>query len=178
MDQGAAGLSEREPFLEQLSAVLGASASDPRVAALKATLGIQADPIRMEQLAFLECPDLGVSLAFKDDIYLSTGGQRYRKDGPVTLVGIHLYSEGRDGYREYRRDLPWKIRFRDDRASVHIKAGRPTAMGGGNRALGKVWPLWDRYDLDAYSVRVEYGGDQPRVELITLMAPSEIAGIT
>lgn len=178
MDKAAA--EEAEPLMnlgyESLTSALGRDWNDPSVQALVRSLPGSHELERLEQLAFLECLEKGISLAFKDALYLSSGGKEYTKDGPVALIALHLHSAGYEGYLPFSERLPGGLSFEDGRAEVHEKMGAPSATGGGNEALGRVWPYWDRYDRPDHAIRVQYPREQNRIDVITLMAPSEIPG--
>jgi hypothetical protein len=159
---------------ESLTATLGKDWSDPSVQALVRSLPGTHELERMEQLAFLECREKGIQLAFKDALYLASGGKKYTKDGPVTLVALHLHSAGYEGYLRFSEGLPGGLSFEDGRSEVHEKMGLPSASGGGNEALGRVWPYWERYDRAGHAIRVQYAREQNRIDIVMLMAPSEI----
>jgi len=156
--------------------VLGKDWGDPLIEALVRSLSCSGTLKHIEQLGFYECREQGVSLAFKDKIYLSTGGKKYARDGPVSLIGAHLYSPGYEGYRGFSGILPKGLSFDDGREAVRQKMGAPSASGGGNEALGRVWPYWDRFDFPTHAVRVQFPRDLSRIDIVTLLAPSEVAG--
>jgi hypothetical protein len=93
------------------------------------------------------------------------------------LTAVHLYADGVENFREYPLQLPGGLNFRETKAQVHEKLGAPSATGGGKKALGKIWPSWDRYDYDGYSVTVQYASGQDRVELVTLVAPVKVKSL-
>ena len=157
-----------------LVAVLGAEYDQPPLQELLSRLGAEPQLKRMEQLAFLEYPGKGIAFAFKDKLFLTSRGREYSKDGPLVLIGIHLYHRGHEGYGTYGGELIDRVSFEDDRSAIHRKLGGPAVSGGGNRAVGRLWPFWDRYDLTDHSVRFQYGEDGNRLTVITLIAPVEV----
>ena len=126
---------------------------------------------RMEQLGFWEAPDQGVSLALKDEMFMETGGV-IATNGPLVVIGVHLYSNGKDGYKAYTGELPEGVVWGGSRIDTRRVLGAPAASGGGKQVAGNKWPKWDRYDRPAYSIRVQYN-DTDNVEMVTLIAPSE-----
>jgi hypothetical protein len=123
---------------------------------------------RAEQLAFWNCPAKGVSIALNDELYVLSKATEFFKDGPLLIVGIHFYSEGYEGYHAYEGELPGGVRFGDSKEAVRNKLGVSSKNGGGNKAVGRVWPYWDRYDFPDYSVRVQYDS-KSRVDMVTLI---------
>ena len=155
-----------------LVAALGKDWGDPKVDQLVSELGILSQLEHIEQLAFASSRAAGVSLAFKNKEYIESGGQRYSDKGPVSLIGIHLYSEGSEGYRQYQGELPFGLSLNDERDTVRRRVGQAPESGGGNKALGRIWPHWDRFALGEHSLRIQYRGDG-RVDVVTLIPLSE-----
>lgn len=139
-------------------------------------LGKQTKPQRDDtQLSFISFPNYGISFAYEDEATL------LRKDQPIggkcILAAVHLYSEGFENYHQYGQNLPGGLRFDDGSQQVHQKLGEPSATGGGKRALGRLWPRWDRYDFDAYSLSVQYAPDLSRIDLISLISPVKVKAL-
>jgi hypothetical protein len=156
-----------------LIATLGRSQDAPPVKALLSRVAERYTIQRIEQLGFWECREEGLSLVLKDDLYLASAGRRFRTDGPMTVVAVHLYSAGFEGYRQYRGQLIGTLGFADGREQVIQNLGPPAKTGGGNDASGRIWPYWDRFDYPEYSLRVQYDPGRSRIDILTLMALSE-----
>lgn len=61
----------------------------------------------------------------------------YKKDGlsivtdkEYRINAIHLYSEGKDGYSKYSKDIPHDISFNYSQKDVRAKLGNPNRSGG------------------------------------------------
>jgi hypothetical protein len=155
---------------DELVKVLGEYEDSPVLQALLGRLGAQLRPQRDDtQLSFVSHPNYGLSFAYEDEATLLRKNQPL--GGRSLLSTVHLYSEGFENYHQYRQPLPGNVSFQDGRDEVRGKLGPPSASGGGKRALGRVWPSWDRYDFDNYSMSVQYSSDFGRVDLISLIAP-------
>lgn len=48
------------------------------------------------------------------------------------LKSVHLYSEGSDGYRQYKGELPFGLSFQLSRREVESVIGKPEDVGGGD----------------------------------------------
>jgi len=107
-------------------------------------------------------------MALDDELYVRSNCTKFLKDGALIITGIHFYSEGYEGYHAYTGELPGGVKFGDSKKIVRGKMGTPSKSGGGNKAVGKVWPYWDRYDYPGYSVFVQYDRKE-RVDMVTLM---------
>ena len=45
---------------------------------------------------------------------------------------IFLFGEGKDGYRQYQKELPFNLKFTDTRKNINEKFGKPDATYGGS----------------------------------------------
>jgi hypothetical protein len=158
---------------EALARLVGSYEDAPSLQEVLGRLGKQTRPQRDEtQLSFISFRNYGISFAYEDEATF------LRKEQPLggksLLTAIHLYSEGFEGYHQYQQPLPSGLIFRDGREEVHRKLGTPSATGGGKRALGRLWPSWDRYDFDNYSLAVQYSPDFSNVDLVSLIARAKV----
>lgn len=155
--------------IEFLASLVGEPDSSVLLETIAKEAGLAPGFSRIEQLGFLEWPPFGLSVALKDDLYLETRGQSFRREGPMSVDAIHLYSDGYESYSAYRGSLPGGIHFDDSREAVQRKLGLPRASGGGNVAVGRTWPPWDRFDFDWGACRVQYNPDLERIDMVTIM---------
>jgi hypothetical protein len=160
----------------QLVAVLGEYEDSTALRRLLIGVGDQLQPQRDDtQLSFISFHRLGISFAYEDEATL------LRKEQPIggrsLLAAIHLYSEGFEKFDEFKGELPSHLSFKDSRDDVRLKLGSPSESGGGKRALGRLWPRWDRYDYETHSFGVQYSDDLNRVDMITLIAPVKVKAL-
>jgi hypothetical protein len=136
-------------------------------------LSSETEISRSEQLAFWECPAKGVSIALKDELYVQSNHTKFNKDGSLIISGIHFYSEGYEGYHAYTGKMRGDVKFGDSKEAVRNKLGEPSKSGGGNKAVGKIWPYWDRYDFQKYSIHIQYSPEWT-VDMATLTSSRKL----
>ena len=108
----------------------------------------------------------------------------YKKDGlsivtdeEYRINAIHLYSEGKDGYSQYSKDIPNDISFNSSQKNVRAKLGNPNRSGGDyeDKLLGYIAP-WDSYYFDNYTIHISYKKDTNSINMITMMIPEATPG--
>lgn len=154
-----------------LVAALDRDWGDPEIERIRQHFAGPSAVTRIEQLGFWTCQEVGLSLAFKDAVFMSSGGERCSLDGPLRLVGVHLYAEGYESFRGYTGALPRGVSLLVGRTAILASLGEPSLSGGGNYAVSKRWPYWDRFDLSGHSLRVQYADDRTTVTILTLVPP-------
>jgi hypothetical protein len=119
--------------------------------------GVQIpEPEFIDLDSYIELPNLGVSLVLTRGEFVST---------------IQLYSQGRDGYREFDGKVPGDIVFSMSRADVRGKLGDAKSSGEAVSVpiLGDK-PAWDKFDVGGIAVHVEYCSDLTSVGLVSISA--------
>jgi len=146
---------------ENLTSLLGRNLNDPALAQIISSLGVEPEITEVDDRYYYEFKNKGLELVFDEDLKLRS---------------IHLYPEGRNGYSQYRGDIPNDITFTLSRSEVHQKLGEPSAFGGGKvKPVFGVIPRWDLYEYPTYSLHVEYLPGENGISLITLMPPKNKA---
>jgi hypothetical protein len=99
------------------------------------------------------------------------------EDGRIRTV--HLHAEGHEGYSGYVGEIPRGVRFDMSRAEVRSILGSPDASGEARliEHYGE-GPAWDRFDLVGAQMHVEYVKDLRSIQLVTLMKPSAVPGLS
>ena len=109
---------------QQLVALFGCPAGDPRLEVVLTRLGVTDTPKlpRGEFTAYLEIQKEGISLVFRDEASLKDEDKPLGR-GPLVFVGVHFYSAGHDGYAEFTGDLPHGLALADSREDLIRKLG-------------------------------------------------------
>jgi hypothetical protein len=94
----------------------------------------------------------------------------FKKD---KLDTIFLYSEGHEGFKQYKGTIPAGVNFSDNRATANKKLGLPSQSGGGGKVpeilkstIDKI-PIWDKWRFPRYALHIEYY-DDGEIAMITL----------
>lgn len=165
------------PGYRQLIAVLGQPDNSPTLRKVLADIGGPNKPPRDDtQLSFLSFLPLGISFAYEDEATLFSKNQPL--GGVFFLTAIHLYSQGFENFSRFEGELPSGLTFEFGRDAVQEKLGPPSVTGGGKRALGRVWPNWDRYHYSDHALNVQYSDNLGTIDLITLIAPMKAQALT
>ncbi len=85
------------------------------------------------------------------------------------VSSIHLYSEGKDDYCEFKSNIPGGVKFNDSRTEVISKLGEP--ISSGERCVVPIFgekPAWDNFCVRDNIVHIEYNDSLNSIELITL----------
>jgi len=86
------------------------------------------------------------------------------------ILAIFLMSDGKDGSREYRGELPGRLNFAAEPADAIRAFGPPATYGG--RPLGEFL----RYDWPTYSLHLQFRPDEDGLDLVTAMVAKEVPG--
>jgi hypothetical protein len=136
-----------------LQELLGRREDDDEVADIIRRLGspkISEDVDR----SYYEFPASGLSLMFGAD---------------SRLAAVHFYSQGRDGYSQYRGQLPQGLTFLLRQRDVIERLGLPESSGGGGRSiLYRAMAPWLRYLVDDYVLHAEFDPVTGKISLVTL----------
>jgi hypothetical protein len=140
---------------QQIISLLGSYAGDPRLEAFLTTLNVTARPKlpKGEFTAYLEMKQEGVSLIFRDEAYLKREKKPLGRS-PLVLVGAHFYSEGHDGYAEFKGDLPHGLTLSDSRNDIIRKMGESTQKRERDGVVRN-----EQWSLPDYRVGVTYSKD-------------------
>jgi hypothetical protein len=96
------------------------------------------------------------------------------EDGDI--LALFMMSGGKDGFSEFRGELPGRLNFAAEpeeaiRALGEPAMRRPEATYGGHR-LGELL----RFDWPAYSVHVQFRADHDGIDLVTAMTARQVPG--
>lgn len=130
---------------------------------------------RVEHTASLSYKKNGFSLDFIEEEWTVSEGETFLKDA-LRLRAFFLYSNGYDGFGEYRGPLFGRVHFCDHRTSVKAKLGEPFLVGGGNRTGSIIWPLWDQYHYGNFVMRIQYQDE--KVSVIIFLTAREVERLT
>jgi hypothetical protein len=149
--------------------LLGKNVAEPEVAKrlakdypklqVEAGDGLPGDHI--QPVKYLRSPADGVQLK------ISASGE---------IVAIFLMSDGKDGFSEYRGELPGRLNFAAEPREA-IRAFGPPALRrapatyGGHR-LGEFL----RFDLPTHSINIQFRADDDGIDLVTAMTAREVPG--
>jgi len=105
-----------------------------------------------EFTAYVERPNAGFCLVFRDEAMFLGKGSQGIGEGPLYFSGTFFYSEGKDGYSQFEGPLPGAIQFDDTRSSVINKLGPPIwqrERGDGSIAA-------EKWSINGLSLHVTY----------------------
>ncbi|HEY9199450.1 MAG TPA: hypothetical protein VIR60_08790 [Gammaproteobacteria bacterium] len=155
---------------EGLAALMGLCIGEPalRVGLLREQVDISKCPPlpEGEYRTYLEMPDQGVSLVFTDEAMFLGKGQQAIGSGPLFFSGLFLYSQGKDGYDQFRGQLPEGLEFADSRATVLAKLGEPSWQR--KKSDGSV--AAERWERSGKRLHITYTNDA-RIEIISVQVP-------
>ena len=110
--------------------------------------------------------------------YLSNeaDGLRLKLSNDGTIRTIFLMSEGKDGFSQFRGELPGGLSFRSTRVEALKTFGAPAYF----RASGKFGPFQVgellRFDRPTHSLHLQFRPDGAGLELVTLMSAEGVPG--
>ena len=136
-----------------------------------------AEPEVAKRLA-KEFPNLKVEVSDISVKYLRSpaDGVQFKISAPGDIVAIFMMSDGKDGFAEFRGELPARLNFAAEpedaiRALGHPALRRPEATYGGHR-LGPFL----RFDLPTHSIHIQFRADHDGIDLVTAMTAREVPG--
>lgn len=129
-----------------------------------ARLGIQEKPRlkRGDDTTFLANRSQGIELSFEDSEFLSRP-QRAYPDGALVLSNIRFYGVETDDFSVYTGELPFGIRFAEDKANVVSRIGVPEAENPKGTKL--------RWNKDGILLFVSLD-DNNRVAVVSIQHPA------
>ena len=103
-------------------------------------------------------------------------GLLIKLSGEGEILAIFMMSDGKEGFSEFRGELPGRLNFAAEPEDVIRALGPPAsrraaATYGGHR-LGELL----RYDAPAYSVHIQFRADHDGIDLITAMTARQVPG--
>ncbi|MDP2326118.1 MAG: hypothetical protein Q8N51_19110 [Gammaproteobacteria bacterium] len=138
---------------------------------LEPLLGLKLDSASVREL-LSELPPAVVTTV-EDDTYFA-----FRREGLALLFGkdkdleaVFYYPAARDGYSEFKGQLPAGLRFNLNRKGVQDLLGLPERSGGGEEIpfLG-IAPRFDRFRRRSAVIHIEYLPKDSGIALITAMS--------
>lgn len=151
-----------------LIALLGRSISDPDVArrlaeypGLRPEEGSASADKRIESVKYLRSTADGLL------IKLSEEGE---------ILAIFMMSDGKDGSREFRGELPARLNFAAEPEDAIRLLGAPALRRGeatyGGHRLGELL----RYDYPTHSLHIQFRADHDGIDLVTAMIARQVPG--
>jgi hypothetical protein len=131
---------------------------------------------RIDDVAWSVVTSAGVPAVEEIDgriyVQLPSAGLSAVADEHAVIFAVQLHAEDREGYVEFRGDLPRGLRFDMSRDAARAHLGPPTSSGEGAdiHPFGRT-TAWDRWDFpDAPAVHCEYGHDDASIRMVSLLS--------
>jgi hypothetical protein len=125
-----------------------------------------------------EFPNLKVEVSDISVKYLRSpaDGVQFKISAAGDIVAIFMMSDGKDGFSEFRGELPARLNFAAEPEDAVRALGppalqRPEATYGGHR-LGPFL----RFDLPTHSIHIQFRADHDGIDLVTAMTAREVPG--
>jgi hypothetical protein len=103
-------------------------------------------------------------------------GLRLKLAGDGTILTIFLMGEGKDGYTQFRGELPGGLTFGSTRVDALRTFGAPAYF----RAAGKLGSFQVgelmRFDRPTHSLHLQFRADGAGIELVTVMSAAAVPG--
>ena len=104
------------------------------------------------------------------------GGLLVKLSGDGEILALFMMSDGKDGFAEFRGELPGRLNFAAEpeeaiRALGPPASRRPAASYGGYR-LGELL----RFDRPAHSVHIQFRADHDGIDLVTATIARQVPG--
>lgn len=140
-------------------AVIGSNLKDEAIQNLFQKMGEKPNIEPDDEVLFYEFKKNGVSFLF---------------DETKILTAIHIFGENKDQFLAYTSELPEQISFKNSKAEILEKLGKPSLQGGGEPSLlgGKV-PPWIKYLFPHYQLHLQFDESLKKIALVTLMSPDK-----
>jgi len=132
---------------------------DKNLDEVKTTLlfGKYFDSINLENVEdeyYLINPNLGIDIMLTPELFLKS---------------IHFYSGSQERVQPFVDKLPFALDFSFTQEYTRQLLGKPNEFGGrGHVLLNQKIPFWDRYEMDGFSVHLQFSDDKSNIELITI----------
>lgn len=92
------------------------------------------------------------------------------------ILAIFMMSGGKEGFSEFRGELPGRLNFAAEPEDAIRALGTPASRRGeatyGGHRLGELL----RFDWPAYSVHVQFRADHDGIDLVTAMTARQVPG--
>ena len=151
--------------MTELFDILGKHVSSP-----EATAALARYPKLAPQVEDVEPDDDVRYLRSRSDgllIKLSADGE---------ILAIFLMGEGREGFSQFRGELPAKLTFASQPPEVLKALGAPAYNRPPGKAGGFAHGELFRFDRPGHSLHFQFRGDRGGIELITAMAARSVPG--
>jgi hypothetical protein len=103
-------------------------------------------------------------------------GLRVKLSEEGEILAIFMMSGGKEGFSEFRGELPGRLNFAAEPEDAIRALGTPAARRGeatyGGYRLGELL----RFDWPAYSVHVQFRADHDGIDLVTAMTARQVPG--
>ena len=156
--------------INMIMSLLGHPVTDHELAVWLNSIGVDSGGVVLESGKFtlhIEMMKEGFSLTFTDEAMYFGKQDQPVGDGPLYFTGVFFYSDGKDGYREYKGVLPMGLDFSNTHQEVLDCLGVPSYQR--TRSDGSV--ISERWDHPDYSLSVTYAKGSDDVTLISLFRP-------
>ncbi|WED25504.1 hypothetical protein L3V77_10540 [Vibrio sp. DW001] len=136
---------------------------------LDSTLTLEED----DYDAYLEVQDKGLALLFTDEAKFLGLRNEPIGIGNLFFSNIFFYSEGKDGYTEYKDKLPFGLLFTDTRQDVINKLGQQSWERLARDKLRVISDRWDELPDVPYRLHVTYDKNTGRISIISVSIPDK-----
>jgi len=124
-----------------------------------------------EYRAYIEKPDDGYCLIFTDEAYFLGKPNQPIGSGTLFFGGVFFHSEGKDGYMQYKGELPFGLSFDDTRESVLNKLGEQSWQRLARDNVRVISDRWDDLDGVPYQLHITYDKEHGRISIISASIP-------
>lgn len=126
-----------------------------------------------EYRAYIERPDDGFCLIFTDETYFLGKGNQEIGSGEIFFSGVFFYAEGKDGYSQYKKNLPYNISFNDTREDVVRNLGEQSWQRLAKDGKRIIADRWDNLPNVPYQLHITYDKDSGRVRIVSASMPDK-----
>lgn len=126
-----------------------------------------------EYRAYIERPLNGFCLVFTDESYFFGYDNAAIGSGNLYFSGAFFYSEGKDNYTEYDKDLPFGLSFKDVRQDVLAKLGQQSWQRLAKDGKRVIADRWDALPNVPYRLHVTYDGQTGKISILSASIPDK-----
>lgn len=115
--------------------------------------------------SYVERHEDGYCLIFTTEARFLSKEDWYIGRGRMFLIGIFLYSEGRENYSEYKGEIPFGVHFSQERDNILKKMGEPNWQ---RLSLDEKQVKADRWHIDFYRMHITYSRETQKPVVISI----------